>query len=94
MPRRYTDKDRELAVAARARIRMSEPDFSNENRRKIRMPRGRVRFSLTLEDHQIGDKLRLGLFTLPWRGRFVSTDGYQLSAAKICTAVNAVLCHD
>jgi hypothetical protein len=72
---------------------MAEPDFSGELNRKIRMPRGKVRFTLTLEDHQIGDKMRLSLFCLPWRGRFVSTDGQQLSAAKICEAVNATICH-
>jgi hypothetical protein len=94
MPRRYTDRDRQLATHARARIRISAPDFSSASRRKVRMPRGRIRFTLTLEDHQIGDKMRLGLFALPWRGRFVSTDGQQLSAVKIISAVNTVLCHD
>jgi hypothetical protein len=94
MQRVYSDEDRRKAVLAREKIRMAEPDFSNESRRKIRMPRGRVRFTLTLEDHQIGDKLRLGLFALPWRGRFVSTDGQQLSASKILSAVNATLCHE
>jgi hypothetical protein len=91
MKRVYSDRDRTLAVQAREKIRMAEPDFSGETRRKIRAPRGRVRFTLTLEDHQIGDKIRLGLFALPWRGRFVSTDGQQLSAAKICTMVNTTL---
>ena len=90
----WTKRHSQNAIAAKARKRMAEPDFSNETRRKIRMPRGRVRFTLTLEDHQIGDKLRLGLFALPWRGRFVSTDGQQLSAAKILSAVNATLCHE
>ena len=94
MARHYTDRDRGLAAKAREAKRVAEPDFSNESRRKIRMPRGRVRFTLTLEDHQIGDKMRLGLFALPWRGRFVTTDGQQLSAATILTAVNATLCHD
>ena len=91
MPRHYTDRDRQLATEARARIRMSEPDFSNETRRKIRMPRGRVRFTLTLEDHEIGDKMRLSLFSLPWRGQFVSTDGQQLSGSKICAAIKTAL---
>jgi hypothetical protein len=94
MSRHYTDKDRQLAVLMRARIRMAKPDFSNEINRRIRVPRSQVRFVLTLEDHQIGDKMRLSLFQLPWRGRFFSTDGQQLSAAKICAAVNATLCHD
>lgn len=92
MARRYTDKDRQLATLARARIRMTEPDFSNEPCRKICRPRGRVRFTLVLEDHKLRDKMRLSLFELPWRGRFVSTDGQQLSAAKICGAINTTLC--
>ena len=91
---KWTKKHSLNAVAAKARKRMAGPDFGNESRRKIRMPRGRVRFTLTLEDHLIGDKMRLGLFALPWRGRFISTDGQQLSAATILTAVNATLCHD
>jgi hypothetical protein len=91
---RWTKRHSVNAVAAKARKRMAEPDFSNEPRRKVRVPRGRIRFTLTLEDHQIGDKIRLGLFALPWRGRFVSTDGQQLSAAKIISAVNTVLCHE
>jgi hypothetical protein len=70
---------------------MTEPDFSNETRRKIRRPRGRVRFTLVLEDHKLRDKMRLSLFELPWRGRFVSTDGQQLSAANICGAIKTAL---
>jgi hypothetical protein len=55
------------------------------------MPRGRVRFTLTLQDHQVGDKMRLSLFALPWRGQFISTNGQQLSTAKVCTAVRTAL---
>ena len=50
----WTLKHSQNAVAAKARKRIAGPDFSNESRRKIRMPRGRVRFTLTIEDHQIG----------------------------------------
>jgi len=70
---------------------MAGPDLSNEPRRKIRIPRGRVRFTLILEDHHIGDKMRLGLFSMPWRGRFISTDGQTLSTARICKAVKTAL---
>jgi len=91
MSRHYTDRDRVLATKAREEKRMAEPDFSNDYRRKIKAPRGRVRFTLILEDHKIGDKMRLSLFELPWLGRFVSTDGQQLSTAKICVAIKTAL---
>ena len=55
----WTLKHSQNAVAAKARKRMAEPDYSREPHRKVRMPRGRVRFTLTLEDHEIGDKMRL-----------------------------------
>lgn len=90
----WTLKHSANAVAAKARKRMAEPHFSDESRRKIRVPRGRIRFTLVLEDHRLKDKLRLGLFELPWTGRFISTDGQQLSAAKIFRAINTALCHE
>lgn len=56
--------------------------------------RASPRFWLSIRDRKIGDSLTLSLTPLPWRGRFISTDGQELSTAQICRALAATLNHD
>ena len=94
MQRAYNDYDRKKAVAVRERKRMVELDFSDEPPRKVRIPRGKVRFRLTIRDEKIGDSLTLSLRELPWRGRFVTSAGKLLSTHQIQTAIGAILNHE
>jgi hypothetical protein len=91
MSRHYTDRDRILATAAREAKRLAEPYFSDEPRRKIRIPRSRTRFRITIRDEKIGDSLTLSLTPLPWRGRFIDSDRKELSTASVCKMVKTAL---
>lgn len=82
------------AVAKKARLRIERAEAVPKiERRKIRVPRSRARFTITVQDHQIGDGMRLSLRELPWRGRFISTEGQELSTKQVCGAIREVLNH-
>jgi len=93
---RWTKRHSRNAVLAKARLRVeqAESEPATEPRRKVSIPRSKVRFTLTFEDHRIGDKLRLSLCELPWRGRFVSMQGEMLSTAQIGLMLATILNHD
>ena len=88
---RWTQKHSRNAVAARARRRMTPPDFSAEARRKIRLPRARARFQLQIRDLKIGDSLTLSLAPLPWRGRFATINHQLLSTHQLTSALAHLL---
>lgn len=90
----WTKRHSANAVAAKARKRMAEPVFTNEPRRKIRMPRSLARFRITIRDEKIGDSLTLSLTQLPWPGRFLDSDRNELSTAKVCRMVRETLNHE
>ena len=93
---RWTKAHSKNAVTAKERLRIARALAPLKG--GTEQPRARasvkVRFVLTIEDTKIGDKLRLSLYELPWRGRFVSTDGKELSSAAISRAVQTILNHD
>jgi hypothetical protein len=74
------------AVAAKARRRLarSEATPTDANRRKLRRPRSRARFRISIRDLLVGDSLTLTLTELPWPGRFVTAEGEAISAAQLC----------
>lgn len=93
---RWTKAHSQNAVTAKERLRIARAlaPLKEERSNRVRVPTARVRFTLTIEDAKIGDKLRLSLYELPWRGRFASTDGKELSSAAISRAVQTILNHD
>lgn len=69
-------------------------DLTDEPIRNIRIRKLAPRFWISIRDRKIGDSLTLSLNETPWRGRFLSSDGQELSAAKICRALKVILCHE
>ena len=94
---RWTKTRSKHAVEAKERLRIARALALLKGEAattRVRVPRSKVRFTLTIEDARIGDRLRLSLYELPWRGRFVSTDGKKCSTATICRMLKEVLNHE
>ena len=70
---------------------MTPPDFSTEARRKIRVPRPRARFQLSIRDWKVGDSLTLSLSPLPWRGVFLDAVRRRFSSSQLARTLTRVL---
>jgi hypothetical protein len=96
---KWTQQHSENAVAAKRRKRMAKPDLSSERVRKIRTPRSKARFQITIRDLKIGDSLTLSLHSLPWRGRWFLKDGLwkqgerksDVSTREVLTVMKCIL---
>jgi len=71
------------AVAAKARKRMTEPDFKIEVQHRERCRRAKAKWRLQIRDLEHGDSLTLLLYQLPWPARYAGSDGRQHSAAGL-----------
>jgi hypothetical protein len=91
---KWTKAHSRNAVAAKARKRMADLVIESESGALFRPPRSHARFRLQIRDLKIGDSLTLSLTELPWRGRFFTSDGQELSTAGICRAIAAILNHE
>lgn len=79
-----------LAVAAKARKRLDQAEWT-EPAGKCRVPRKtRARFTIQIRDNQIGDSLTLNLHASPWPNLWLCEHG-QFSSAKVGKAVTLIL---
>jgi len=90
---KWTKRHSRLAVAARARKRMSELDFKEEVQHRERCSRAKAKWRLQIRDLEHGDSLTLLLYQLPWPARFVGSDHAEYSAAKLGRIVATLLTH-
>ena len=88
---KWTQELSKKAVAAKARRRRMEPDWSKERSAKIRVRRSKAKWRLQLRDLEHGDSLTLRLYKLPWPARYVGCDGQEYSAAQIGRIVARIL---
>lgn len=79
-----------LAVAAKARKRMADQEWT-EPLGKCRVPRKtRARFTIQIRDNEIGDSLTMNLHASPWPNLWLCEHG-QFSSARIGRAVTLIL---
>lgn len=88
---KWTKQHIKNAVAARARKRMTTPDFSPDVRTKLRLRRAKAKFRIQIRDLEHGDSLTLLLYKLPWPARFIGSDRKEYSAAKAGKIVSLIL---
>jgi hypothetical protein len=90
---KWTVKHSRNAVAAKARKRMTEPDFKAEVQHRERCRRAKAKWRLQIRDLEHGDSLTLLLYRLPWPARFAGSDGAEYSAAKLGRFLAALFTH-
>lgn len=87
---KWTKAHSKNAVAAKARQRTSEVEWT-EPRRRVQVPRkSRARFTVQIRDHKIGDSLTLNLHESPWPNTWLCEHG-QFSSTKLGRAVTLIL---
>jgi len=91
MQMRWTKEHSKKAIAAKARRRIMEPDWSEERPAKALLRRSKAKWRLQLRDLEHGDSLTLRLYRLPWPGRYTGCDKKQYSAAQVGKIVARIL---
>jgi hypothetical protein len=80
---KWNQRRSRLAVNAKARKRMIEPDFKDEVQHRERCRRAKAKWRLQIRDLEHGDSLTILLYRMPWPARFIGSDGAEYSAAKL-----------
>lgn len=88
---KWTREHSRRSVAAKARKRMTEPDFKDEVQHRERCRRAKAKWRLQIRDLEHGDSLTLLLYQLPWPARFVGSDGAEYLASKIGRSLATML---
>lgn len=81
----WTKEHSKNAVAAKSRLRLSPPDWTQvkRTRNKINVRRSKAKWRIQIRDLEHGDSLTLLLYRLPWPARYVDAQGKEFSAAKL-----------
>lgn len=81
------------SIIAKARLRRARVPAVAPLPSRCPAPPRRAKWRIQIIDLEHGDSLTLTLHRLPWRARYIDSQGAEYSAAQIGRAVAALLTH-